>query len=302
MDEIKKIIRRNKPLETFAYYFYTRFSFIGPSFKSFILSLFISFIRKNIIKKDIISLTISNADTFITLSDKRNFYWNPRDRNSLIGLALIGEWEPDETDYLKKVTKKGNVVVDVGGNYGLYAILFSQLVGENGSVHVFEPLVYMIQDMRKNIANNNCHNNIQINNAGLSDTNGTASFYVYTNLGPGAASSRKRWFGSYSTYESKMLKLDDYVRQNKLQRVDAIKCDVEGAELLVFKGAEKTLQKFHPTLLFEVTGAGAKFGYRQTDLFDFLKKVGYKFYFFNKSKLEIIKDTANFYGYCVARN
>lgn len=301
MDEIIKIIRRNKPLETFAYYFYTRFSFIGPSFKSFFLSLFISFIRKNIIKKDIISLTISNTDSFITLSDQRNFYWDPKDRNSLIGFALIGEWEKDETNYLKKIIKKGNVVVDVGGNYGLYAILFSQLVGENGSVHVFEPLAYMIQDMRKNIANNNCHNNIQIINAGLSDTYGTASFYVYTNLGPGAASSRKRWFGSYSTYESKMLTLDDYVRQNKLKRLDVIKCDVEGAELLVFKGAEKALQKFHPTLLFEVTGAGAKFGYRQKDLFSFLKKFDYKFYYFNESKQEKINDTTNFYGYCVAK-
>ena len=48
--------------------------------------------------------------------------------------------------------------------------------------------------------------------------------------------------------------VDDLVRRFALNRVDWIKLDVEGAEVEVLKGAEQSIQRFHPVLFIEVHG------------------------------------------------
>jgi hypothetical protein len=73
-----------------------------------------------------------------------------------------------------------------------------------------------------------------------------------------------------------MTTLDTFVVEQSLERIDFIKCDVEGAELLVFRGAEKTLTRFHPPILLEIEARHTeRFGYRPDDLDEFLRSFGY---------------------------
>jgi hypothetical protein len=59
-------------------------------------------------------------------------------------------------------------------------------------------------------------------------------------------------------------------------RVDFIKCDVEGAELLALRGAAQTLHRWHPTLCLEVWGQWTRaFDYTPADLISFLQGSGY---------------------------
>ena len=46
--------------------------------------------------------------------------------------------------------------------------------------------------------------------------------------------------------------IDAVVRELGLNRLDVIKVDVEGAEVLVIRGARETLRRFHPKLVMEV--------------------------------------------------
>jgi hypothetical protein len=79
-----------------------------------------------------------------------------------------------------------------------------------------------------------------------------------------------------SSVSIRCIELDQYVRQAALTRVDFIKCDVEGAELHVLRGAKRTLEKFQPTVLLEnedrLTQA---FGYTPADVVQFLLDRGY---------------------------
>jgi len=49
-----------------------------------------------------------------------------------------------------------------------------------------------------------------------------------------------------------MLTLDSYVESNNIQKVDYIKMDIEGYELLALEGMKKTIQKFLPKLAISV--------------------------------------------------
>jgi hypothetical protein len=73
-----------------------------------------------------------------------------------------------------------------------------------------------------------------------------------------------------------MTTLDSSFSERPLDRVDFIKCDVEGAELLVFKGGQDLLRAFHPPLLLEIEAKHTKrFAYTPVDLDAFLRTFGY---------------------------
>ena len=73
------------------------------------------------------------------------------------------------------------------------------------------------------------------------------------------------------------LRLDSYLGGKR--KVDLVKIDVEGAELMVFRGASALLalpKEQSPTVIFEYDSNNyARFGYRAGDLFDILRRNGY---------------------------
>jgi hypothetical protein len=76
---------------------------------------------------------------------------------------------------------------------------------------------------------------------------------------------------------AQVITLDDYVEEKNIQRIDLIKADIEGGELPMLKGAEKSLRRFRPLLMLEVQAHSTKlFDYEPPDLFSFLHDLGYK--------------------------
>jgi FkbM family methyltransferase len=62
-----------------------------------------------------------------------------------------------------------------------------------------------------------------------------------------------------------------------LDRLDFVKADIEGWELRLLHGAERSLERFRPRLLLELTGAAlARAGDRLEDAFGFLAARGYR--------------------------
>jgi hypothetical protein len=73
--------------------------------------------------------------------------------------------------------------------------------------------------------------------------------------------------------------LDHYVESERLQRVDVIKIDVEGGELGVLTGAQRTLATFKPCVYVEVSADYlARFGSSSRDVASILRDAGYCIY------------------------
>ena len=194
--------------------------------------------------------------------------------------------EPAEQESVKGLIKPGDVVLDIGANLGLYTTLFSRLVGPSGQVHSFEPntqLLPLLKDTVRSL------NNVTLYPFGLSDCAGESVLYV----------PNDHTFGSLANYtkdldHKEQIGLSDAEEINcKLTTLDAlspsvipypnlIKCDVEGAELLVFKGARNMLNRRDaPVILFEaLEQCNVAFGYSRLGVVDFLRSLsepGYQF-------------------------
>ena len=72
--------------------------------------------------------------------------------------------------------------------------------------------------------------------------------------------------------------LDNLFEENGVDRVDAIKIDVEGAEELVLRGAIRSLTTYTPIIIFEYNpGCASRLGLSPHGARDFLESLGYEF-------------------------
>jgi FkbM family methyltransferase len=136
-----------------------------------------------------------------------------------------------------------DVVIDVGAHVGIFTIKAARKA-RNGFVVAIEPHVPNYKLLIYNIASNNIKNAIAVNSA-LSNCSGTAKLYIDTQS-VGHTIDRKK--SSTSCIKERYAEcatqtLDELVDRMKLPKVDFIKINVEGSELNVLKGAERTLGK-----------------------------------------------------------
>jgi FkbM family methyltransferase len=186
-------------------------------------------------------------------------------------IASKRRWAP-EIDFLPKFVRDGDTVVDVGGNHGLYTYHLSRLVGPAGRVHTFEPLPPNLRILRHTIKVHNLEN-VTVHPEACGEGSKRTTFCVRLEHGvPELGGGRQGEEGL--RFACDIVRLDDVIRP----RITFLKIDVEGAELLVLRGAERILRESHPVILFEAGGLTPHYGYSQQDVFDFLSHFRYKFF------------------------
>lgn len=181
--------------------------------------------------------------------------------------------------------RRGDVVMDVGANTGYYSMLFSHLVGPHGSVHAFEPVPPTFAELARQVQRSFRFSNVALSNCALADEEKTAVLYLPGNDHGQAALTQHR-FGSWTadvpihTYPSRVTTLDVYMESRGIGSLSFVKCDVEGAELLVLRGASRTIRRFTPLLFLEVSRHWtADFSYEPADLIRLLETFGYSRFF-----------------------
>ena len=204
-------------------------------------------------------------------------------------------------DVIKKLPSNA-VCIDVGANEGqILNFLYRQCY--NGKIYVIEP----IPDLIKYLQWKYNSNRVAFLQLALSDETSNAEFYYFPKRTAISGLCNKNPMqlndANYTTLNVYVKKLDDIFNQCKL---DFIKIDVEGAEYNVLKGAQHTLQKFKPVIIFESGVGGLEF-YNHTpeDIFELLHSLSYKvstleYYLTNKlhlSKDEFIKSFMKGYDY-----
>lgn len=196
----------------------------------------------------------------------------------LATLKAFRRGSPEKRLYLS-IVRKGDVVIDIGANVGYFTTLFSDLVGPRGEVHAFEPLPSTFELLCKNIRGFPRHRNVCLNCLALGERDQDTLLFVPDEDHGQAALVRHRdrsWLSrQIREVNVQMIRLDRYAA--RLPKIDFVKCDVEGAELLVLRGGELTLRRCRPKIFLEIEERWtSSFGWTGADVICFLREIGYQ--------------------------
>ncbi len=185
-----------------------------------------------------------------------------------------------ESAHLSHFARAGDICLDVGANLGTYAFYLAKIVGETGQVFAFEPLPATYQGLVANMAKARL-TNVRPYNVGMSDHEGTAVLFVPQRQGlPSHGRAHLHPPEAQEAGECIQIQLttiDAFCIRHNLARVDFIKMDIEGAELLALRGAVEVIGAYQPKLLLEIEEAHTqKYGYKPQDIFAMLAAYGYR--------------------------
>lgn len=188
-----------------------------------------------------------------------------------------GLFEPIEAYLFLKLLEPGMTVFDIGANCGQYTLLASHAIGPAGRVHSFEPLPETFAILSENVRLNHLENVI-LNQVAL----WKEKSHLTLGRDPKELLNSGLWSAGYASVDPSpvvvpALRLDDYVREHAIDRLDIIKIDIEGSEPFVLEGARETIERFKPWFLMELNRrALGLMNWTPQKLFLELKQYGYR--------------------------
>ncbi|MEP4987089.1 MAG: FkbM family methyltransferase [Paracoccaceae bacterium] len=167
--------------------------------------------------------------------------------------------------------KKGNHVLDVGANYGHFALSAASIVGETGRVDAFEPNPVVYSRLVQHISLNDL-SHVTPHNLGAADQEMTLELNV-PRVNSGEGTFGKSEYEDKDVISCQVRRLDDVMRGS---RIDFIKIDVEGFEVNALKGAQEIIEQQRPIILTEIVNSHLEnAGSSTTELHQFFRKADY---------------------------
>ena len=159
--------------------------------------------------------------------------------------VLAGNYEPDVTAVFRNMLKPGMGVIDIGANIGYYSLLSASLIGNSGWVMAVEPNSENIKFIEASRRINKFDQLKIIQAAASMNEDIMVLRNEYSN---GTCAVLPEGEGDLFASETVgCLRVDKLVNK----KVDFIKIDVEGAELLAVQGCMDLIDQYKPTVIFE---------------------------------------------------
>lgn len=195
-----------------------------------------------------IILDIQGSKMYLNVKDKDKAL-----RKTFRAYAKYRIHEETTTELLKSILKSEDVFIDLGANIGYFSLLAAKIVGKKGCVFSFEPETKNYKYLNINKELNKYNQLITIQKA-LSNVNGKTNLFICPYDTGHHTINQIDGITSYETSEIyspdninynqiETITLDDFMSNQKINKVDLIKMDVEGAEMLALAGMEQTIKK-----------------------------------------------------------
>lgn len=173
------------------------------------------------------------------------------------------------------------IILDIGANIGIMTVLLAKKL-LSSTVYAFEPVPANISTL-KNIVRFYKLSNVKIFETALGDKDGEAKMIM-----PVMGHSRMQGLSHVvdigeekeGVFPVPMQQLDTIPELQPLEKISAIKIDVENFEYYVLKGGENLLRKHRPIIFCELWKDE-----RRELCFTFVKALGYKVKVFEKGRL-----------------
>lgn len=184
----------------------------------------------------------------------------------------------------------GICLYDVGASFGMHSLVAGERMSEEAEIHAFEPELISCAKYWANTELLRRRFNVYLSRCFVSDTSNTSDKTKLSPVEMLAKSPKLKKKVGHHLYlfdpardkQIPQISLDDYVHSGA-RPPNVIKCDIEGAELLLLKGASETLRKYHPTLFISLhPKLIGNFNYTESDFFNFLRSHQYEWEILNE--------------------
>ena len=157
---------------------------------------------------------------------------------------------------LPQLVHRGDICIDIGANLGYYSRPLSRLAGDGGHVYAVEPVPVIGRVLRHNLRR--CKNvdifpyALGTENRRITMSNDSVLTDGYFGTGRNRVDDSSATAAGAATFEAEMRRGSELF--GDLERVDFIKCDIEGYELHVMRELRPLLERHRPTVLIETGG------------------------------------------------
>jgi FkbM family methyltransferase len=198
--------------------------------------------------------------------------------------------ETHEVSFILGALQPGMIFFDVGANAGLFAISAAKKIGGNG-VFAFEPCSSTFSLLKRNLQLNRLAG-VNVVQSALGDSVGGGVLQINVRGRDGLNTLGKATHPDSKVVGQENVRittLDVFMEEHNVPRVDVMKVDIEGAELMMLRGARDLLARADaPLILYEGFGFLTRgFGYHPVETLWFLESCGYSLYVLNSETGEI---------------
>lgn len=185
--------------------------------------------------------------------------------------------------FYQSILERNMIIFDVGANIGIYSLIASKKIGENGKVFSFEPSAWAYERINKNLNLNSCRN-VEVFKVGVSNHSDIVSFYKCDDDAFNSILN-KQMRKCIEEIKIDVLTIDDFCNKKQIKKLNVLKIDVEGADYLVLKGADNVISNFHPIILCEYNKFLETIKDDINEMITFLNSKEYNVYEINNYKL-----------------
>ena len=165
---------------------------------------------------------------------------------------LGGEYEEDDARFCLDCIRgiANPVVIDAGANAGFHTLRWLKWRGDLRMLAV-EANPETAALLRENVKNNGFGPRCEVSDLALGDREGDVEFILSSDDAFSSLISNQR-VPEKRRVKVPMKTLDLLVQEARLDKLDLIKIDVEGAELMVLSGAQAAISQFRPHIFMEI--------------------------------------------------
>lgn len=171
-------------------------------------------------------------------------------------------YERETIHLFSNIVQSNWITFDCGAKTGYFTLLFSELC-ENGKVHSFEPTSTYTM-LKYNVEYYNL-TNVILNNKALGETSGNIQESIY-----------RIWGNPPENQIYNFTTIDNYCIENKIDKIDLIKIDVDSYDFETLKGSINTLKKLNPIVTVELNHALNLRNSNPDEVINWLNSIGYK--------------------------
>lgn len=197
-------------------------------------------------------------------------------------VLYCGLYDYDEMNFLLRYLRPEDSFLDIGANVGVYTLLAATKI-HSGTIYSIEALPKNYDRLQENLALNQL-TQVKTYPIAVSDRTGT----IELNLADTDSMSFVTQTATENTISVPTDTLENLILGQAIDYLTLAKIDIEGAELLAFKGAASLLDQHRPPVwILEINQAVEHFGHTQQDVVNLLHHYGYHLYHYSADRNQI---------------